>query len=59
MKVTIEGSPNELKSFFNSSVDTEKLWKLVNKKDQGHIDLDLFKNQSLMLRNFLSMNATS
>lgn len=39
MKITIEGSPNELKSFFNSSMNAEVIWRYVNgKKDAVSIN---------------------
>lgn len=39
MKVTIEGSPNELKSFFNSSMNAEVIWRYVgDKKEAVSID---------------------
>lgn len=41
MKITLEGSPKELKEFLSPNVDARKLWTLINKKDQGHSMFDL------------------
>ncbi|QLL73840.1 hypothetical protein [Lactobacillus crispatus] len=44
MKITVEGSPQELKDFFSTDVNGEKLWAAFRKeikKDQDHIDHDL------------------
>lgn len=41
MKITLEGSPKELKEFLSPNVDARKLWTLINKKDQGHSMLTL------------------
>lgn len=33
MKITLEGSPKELKDFFSTDVNGKKLWALTNKKE--------------------------